>query len=86
MIENDKVISYIGGERKEYNIVFDFDCKENGKTYVAYTDDSTVDGKLQITFAYYDTEYNTGELFFVEDPEEIEFLNRVLSEMKEKQQ
>ena len=33
-----KVIININGQEKEYDVLFTFDCEENGKSYIGFND------------------------------------------------
>ena len=78
---NEKQIKMIiDGVEKLCDIVFTFDSDDTHKTYIAYTDGTKKDDKLNIYVCSYDPIYSKlGELT---DPGEIDMVNNVLEEIK----
>ena len=70
IIDDDKIKIEVDGVETEYDLLFSFDCEENGRRYIGYTDNSfDDDGKLKIEVAS-----------FYPDEEPIEFRPLLLDE------
>ena len=55
IIDDDKIKIELDGEEKEFDLLFSFDCEENGRRYVGYTDNSfDEEGKLKIEVSSFD--------------------------------
>ena len=55
IIDDDKIKIELDGEEKEYDLLFSFDCEENGRRYIGYTDNSfDEEGKLKIEVSSFD--------------------------------
>lgn len=57
IIEDDKITVVENGVEKSYDLLFSFDCEENGRRYVGYTDNTfDNEGKLKIEVSSFDPE------------------------------
>ena len=55
IIDDDKIKIELDGVEKEFDLLFSFDCDENGRRYVGYTDNTfDEEGKLKIEVASFD--------------------------------
>lgn len=75
-----KIKMNINGEDKLCDIVFTFDSDDTNKTYIAYTDGTKTDDKLNIFVVSYNPIYGT--LSELRDKAEIEMVNNVLEDIK----
>ena len=77
-LEDEKVIIQTDEGDLVYKVVLTFNCPQNGKSYVGFTDDKIVNNEGKILFACYPTNEFTGELYMIETPEEFELVNSAL--------
>lgn len=80
-IDDDKITLYdIDGNIKECKILFTFDCDENDRSYIGFTDDSKdEEGRLNIFACYSDIVNEDGSLNDIETEEEIAMVNEVIN-------
>lgn len=70
IIDDDKIKIEVDGVETEYDLLFSFDCEDNGRRYIGYTDNTfDNDGKLKIEVCS-----------FYPDKEPIEFMPLLLDE------
>lgn len=73
-IKNDK------GEEKEYNLLFSFDSKKTGKSYITYTAfEKDEEGNIKC----YSSELDNGKLNPVTTEEELETIDELLKSLQE---
>ena len=82
VLENGKVILTENGEKKEYDVVVTFDCEQNGKTYVGFTDLSQNTKERDISFMCYDTNLFVGDLYPVKTDAEYKMIEEVMEGLK----
>lgn len=70
----------INGEEKMCDILFTFDSDDTSKTYIAYSDGTKTDDKLNIFVVSYSPIYGT--LSELTDEAEIEMVNNVIEDIK----
>ena len=78
--ELGKVIININGQEKEYDVLFTFDCEENGKSYIGFND-GTYDekGKKNICVKRFDPIVGF-DLEDITEAEELKMVNEVLNQ------
>ena len=70
------------GEKVECRVLFTFDCNDNLKSYVGYTDGSTTaDGRKNIYISSYSMLNDKLELEDVTDERELEMISDVLDKI-----
>lgn len=79
-VNEKKIKMNINGEEKLCDIVFTFDSDDTHKSYIAYTDGTKKEDKLNIYVCAYNPIYNS--LSEVVDEKEIEMVNKVIEEIK----
>ena len=81
--QDDKVvIKGPNGQEVSCDILFTFECEDNGRSYIGFTDNSfDSEDKLNIYVCYSDTLLDDGSLRNVETEEEIEMVNEVVNEI-----
>ena len=78
-IINDK------GEEIECEILFTFDSKENKKSYIVYTDNSTdEDGSIRVYASVFDPTGNNPDLLPIETEKEWLVIENILASVQEK--
>ena len=79
-IEEDKVIiSDSSGKETECDIIFTFECEDNGRSYIGFTDNTHDDNDaLKIYACYSDILTDDGSLRNIESEEEITMVNEVI--------
>ena len=83
--EKDTLIIKKGGKYVKCKIVFTFECPENGKKYIGYTDGSLKeDGRKIIYISSYDPVCGTGKLEDVTTKEEMQLVKQILSLIDER--
>lgn len=83
--EKDTLIIKKGGKEVKCKIVFTFECPENGKKYLGYTDGSLKeDGRKIIYISSYDPVCGTGKLEDVTTKEEMQLVKQILSLIDER--
>ena len=70
----------INGEEKMCDILFTFDSDDTSKTYIAYSDGTKTDDKLNIFVVSYSPIYGT--LSELTDEAEIGMVNNVIEDIK----
>ena len=70
----------INGEEKMCDILFTFDSDDTSKTYIAYSDGTKTDDKLNIFVVSYSPIYGT--LSELTDEAEIEMVKNVIEDIK----
>ncbi len=81
-LKDDKIIIKDDkGNEKECDILFSFDCEQNNRNYIGYTDNTRKDGLLNIYVAYSDIFESDGSLKNVETDEEIAMVNDVIKQI-----
>lgn len=81
--EKDKVIMQKDGTKIECDIIFTFECDDNSRTYVGYTDHSqTYNGAENIFVSSINFLTGNGTLEPVTTQEEINMVNEVLENIK----
>lgn len=72
------------GVEKEYYILFTFDIRENGKSYVVYTDYSkNEEGNIKTFCSIYDARMEFPKLKQVKEEYEFAIINDILKSVKE---
>lgn len=82
-LEDEKVVIQTDEGDLVYKVALTFECPENGKSYVGFTDDKIVNNKGEIFFACYPTDAFTGDLYEIETPEEFELINSVMDTLNQ---
>ena len=81
-IENEKIVMEKDNEVVEYDILFTFDCEENKKSYVGYSDNKlTANGRKTIYVSSYNPLSEEVELEDITDPKELDMIQDVLSKI-----
>ena len=85
MINNNKLkIMDDFGIEKEYNILFTFDLRETGKSYVVYTDYSkNEEGNIRTFCSIYDARMEFPKLQRVKENYELAIINDILKRVQE---
>lgn len=86
-IENEdmtfKVLNDEGVE-VECEVLFTFDCEENGKSYIVYTDNTLdEDGSTKVYASVYNPDEDETKLLPVETEEEWDMIENLLTELTE---
>lgn len=85
-MENEKITIEKDGKKVECDILFTFDCDDNSKTYVGYTDHSrTYNGAENIYVSSINFLTGNGKLEPVTSKEELEMIDEVMKEIINKQ-
>lgn len=77
----DKITLEINGVSKEFDLLFSFDNEELNRTYVGYTDNSTIDGQTKIYAGYTDYLSDIKSIKPVTNEAEVEMFTSVLNEI-----
>ncbi len=83
---NDNKLKFIDelGIEKEYYILFTFDIRENGKSYVVYTDCSkNEEGNIKTFCSIYDARMEFPKLKQVKEEYEFAIINDILKSIQE---
>ena len=84
-IEEEKIYITRNGKKIECDILFTFECEENNKTYIGYTDGSKVEnGDDAIFVSSFDPVIGTNELYDVTSQEELEMIEDVIKDITKK--
>lgn len=84
MLENEKITIEKDGQEVECDVLFTFDCKDNGKSYIGYTDHSKNEKNQEnIYVSSFDPVLGMGNLESVETEEEKEMIEDVLKQIRE---
>lgn len=79
-VENEKIVMEKDNGLVEYDILFTFDCEENKKSYVGYSDNIlATNGRKTIYVSSYNPLSEEVELEDITDPKELEMIQNVLS-------
>lgn len=86
-IENEdmtfKVLNDEGVE-VECEVLFTFDCEENGKSYIVYTDNTLdEDGSTKVYASVYNPDEDETKLLPIETEKEWEMIETILTELTE---
>lgn len=83
-MENDeKIVINKNGQEVECDILFTFDCDDNGKSYIGYTDHSFGDnGRKNIYVSSYNPIMGPGTLEDITEKEELDMLQDVLQQIE----
>ena len=69
IVNDEKIVVEVNGEKKEYDVLFSFDLEDKNKSYIVYTDHSMTDnGEENIFVSSYDIDI--GPVSFNEVSEE----------------
>lgn len=80
--ELGKITIEKNGKPVECDVLFTFNCDELGKTYVGYTDHSIAEnGRKNIYVSSYNPFIGLEELENITDPDELNMVQEVLSEI-----
>ena len=83
IIDDDKIKIELDGVEKEYDLLFSFDCEENGRRYIGYTDNSfDEEGKLKIEVSSFDPNQEPIEFKPLILDEEWDMVNDVIDTIK----
>ena len=75
------------GKEIECEVLFTFDSKETGKSYIAYTDHSTDEGgNIQVFASIFDPNEEDGKLEPIESEKEWKIIESILESLKETQE
>ena len=81
-IENEKIVMEKDNEVVEYDILFTFDCEENKKSYVGYSDNKlAANGRKTIYVSSYNPLSEEVELEDITDQKELDMIQDVLSKI-----
>ena len=79
------VITNAEGQQLECDVLFTFDSDETGKSYIAYTDNTTDDnGNIKVYASIYDPTGEDLSLQPLTDPKEWKVIESILSSIQEK--
>lgn len=80
----EKITILKDNKEMECEILFTFDCEENGKSYLGYTDHSFGNnGRKNIYISSYDPVVGTGKLEDISSANELEMIQKVLMQIDE---
>lgn len=80
----EKITILKDNKEMECEILFTFDCEENGKSYLGYTDHSFgSNGRKNIYISSYDPVVGTGKLEDISSANELEMIQKVLMQIDE---
>lgn len=83
ILDQDTIELEVDGETKKFDLLFTFDCKENGKTYIAFTDGTfDEDGDAVIIYASYFKDDENNTLYDVNSQMEIDMIDDVLDKIQ----
>lgn len=85
-MEEAKEIVILDNEGKELrcDVLFTFEMKETGKSYVCYTDNSLdEEGNVKVFASIYDPAGEKGNLEAIETEEEWEVIDKMISQFSE---
>ena len=83
MKDKFKVVNELGDE-VECQVLFTFDSKETGKSYIAYTDNTLDDeGNVKVYASTYDTEGKDTRLLPIETEKEWKIIETILNTIQE---
>jgi uncharacterized protein YrzB (UPF0473 family) len=84
---NDYIFSAKDGKGNvcEYEIIYTFDSDETKKSYIVYTDNKLVDGKLKVYANVYDKTLENRNLMPIETEEEWNTIETFLSKLENMQ-
>ncbi|MBE6762884.1 MAG: DUF1292 domain-containing protein [Ruminococcaceae bacterium] len=72
------------GVEVECEVLFTFDCEENGKSYIVYTDNTIdEDGSTKVYASVYNLDEDETKLLPIETEEEWEMIETILTELTE---
>ena len=75
------------GKEIECEVLFTFDSKETGKSYISYTDHSTdEEGNVQVFASIFDPNEEDGKLEPIESDKEWKIIESILESLKETQE
>lgn len=81
-INQEKILLEKNGEKVECDILFSFDSKDTGKSYIGYTDDSIAsNGRKNIYVSSIDLSKNQLQLDDVTDKNELNMIYDVLQQL-----
>lgn len=88
--ENSFITLNDNGEEIKCSILFTFECDENGKNYIVYTDESVdEEGNVRVYASVYDKVDGNTVLLPIESEEEWDLIERAMEEaekMEEEQE
>ncbi len=80
----DKITILKDNKEVECEVLFAFDCEENSKSYVGYTDHTFgANGRKNIYVSSYDPIIGTGQLNDVTNSNELTMIQEVLAQIDE---
>ena len=72
------------GVEVECEVLFTFDCEENGKSYIVYTDNTLdEDGSTKVYASVYNPDEDETKLLPIETEQEWEMIDTILTELTE---
>ncbi len=78
----EKIVVERDGKKIDCEVLFTFDCEDNGKSYIGYTDNSFGEnGRKNIFVSSYDPIFGMDTLEDLTDPREIEMVQDVLKQI-----
>ena len=80
-IDDDKITLIVDGKEETYDLLLSFECKENGRTYICFTDGEDEEGNANMIFASIDPKSESNMLYDITHPEEEEMINEVLKNL-----
>lgn len=80
-MDDEKIVITKEGIPVDCDVLFTFDCEDNLKSYVGYTDHSIAeDGRKNIYVSSFSPFQNEWKLEDVTDPKELDMINDVLQQ------
>lgn len=84
-LENEKIIITRSGKKIVCDVLFTFECEENNRVYIGYTDNTVgLNNEEPIYVSYFDPTVGTSELFDITTEEETEMIHEVLNQIHKK--
>lgn len=81
-MNKEKIIINKNGTSLECDILFTFECAENGKSYIGYTDNSVGEnGRKNMYVSSFDPILGYGKLEDITDDDELKMVREVLEAM-----
>lgn len=81
---SEKITVLKEGKELECDVLFSFDCEENGKRYLGYTDNSySNNGRKNIYISSYDPVAGSGVLNSLTDDNELSLVQEILTKIDE---
>lgn len=81
-LNDEKLILEKENEKVEYDVLFIFDCEQNKKSYIGYSDNMlAANGRKTIYVSSYNPKSEKIELEDITDPKELDMIQDVLKKI-----